>query len=108
MKIFGYSLAGLTGFLVIASAINFFVYGSFWFFAPKYEAVRRDVMIQSRYYSEATVRELYRMKRQWDAASTPTAKATIRAAALHEFEIFDANRLPPDLRIWFSQLQRGG
>ena len=93
---------GLTGVV----ALNFVQYGVFSFFAPKYEAVRRDVMIESRYYSEATVRELYRLMRQYNGASTEDAKRTIRAAALHEFSIFPKDRLPSDLQVWFAQLDQ--
>lgn len=70
------------------------------FFAPRYEAVRRDVMIESRAYSEATIRELYRLKSQYEATADDAARATIVAAALHEFSIFPKDRLPLDLQGW--------
>ena len=94
--------AGLAGILTL----NFLKYGMVSFFAPKYEAIRRDVMIESRYYSEATIRELYRLKRQHNTAGSDEARATIRAAALHEFSIFPKDRLPNDLRVWFAQLDQ--
>ena len=90
-------VAGITG----ASIGGYYLYA---FLAPKYEATRRDVMIESRYYSEATVRELYRLKREYEAASTPAAKQTIAMAARHEFSIFPENRLPLDLRLWMAQI----
>lgn len=80
--------------------LAYFGYANFAFFAPKYEAVRRDVMIESRAYSEASVRELYRLKRQYDTTDDAAARATILAAARHEFSIFPEDRLPPDLAAW--------
>lgn len=91
-------LAGLAGI----------VFGGYYataFFAPRYEAIRRDTMIESRLYSEASVRELYRMKRQYEASSNEAEKQTIVAAALHEFEIFPEERLPGDLYAWMQQIK---
>ena len=99
-------IGGILAVLALASVIKFFAFGSFALFAPLYEGVRRDVMIESRYYSEATVRELYRLRRQYDSAKSDAAKTTIAATARHEFEIFDKDRLPADLRSWMFQLQR--
>jgi hypothetical protein len=79
-------------------------FASFAFWAPKYEAVRRDTMIQSRAYGEATTRELYRLKLQYVQAKTDDEKATIRAFALHESAAFDRDRLPADLQIFLTQL----
>lgn len=76
------------------------------YFAPKYEAVRRDTMIESRAYSEATTRRLYDLRRQYTQASTDDEKAAIKALALHEANAFDHNRLPPDLRLFLAQLNR--
>ncbi len=87
-------------------AVAYFGFGMTAFFAPKYEGVRRDVMIESRYYSEATVRELYRLKGQYLKATTEDVRQTIRATALHEFSIFPQDRLPLDLARWFKQINR--
>ena len=105
-KIIGISILAVSILVASVVGLNFLRYGVISFFAPKYEAVRRDVMIESRYYSEATVRELYRLKRQYDSAATDEARATIRATALHEFSIFPEDRLPTDLRVWFAQLDQ--
>lgn len=93
---------GAIGVLAVIFGVSYFAYFNTAFFAPRYEAVRRDTMIQSRAYSEATVRELYRLKRQWDATADPQARATIIAAARHEFSIFPEDRLPADLRAWMT------
>lgn len=98
------SVIGIACLCVIGFGLNFFGFASFAFFAPKYEGVRRDVMIQSRAYSEATTREMYRLKLQYQQAKTDDEKATIRAMTLHEAQAFDKDRLPEDLRTFIEQL----
>lgn len=99
MTVFGIALLGVVGF-----GIRYVAMEQFGFFAPKYEAIRRDVMIESRAYSEATTREMYRLKLQFQQAATDDEKATIRAMALHEARAFDRARLPADLRTFIEQL----
>ena len=107
MKVLGgifLGLFGLAALLVLSFGLNYFGYAQFSFFAPKYEAVRRDQMIESRAYSEATTREMYRLKLQYQQARSEDEKATIRAMALHEAQAFDRARLPVELRIFIEQL----
>lgn len=98
---------GLAGLVVLGGlgfGLNAAGLANFAFFAPRYEAVRRDVMIQSRAYSEATTREFYRLKLQYQQAKSDDERSTIRAMALHEAEAFDRDRLPPDLQLFITQL----
>src|SRR6202035_2754527 len=85
--------------------LNYLGYANFSFFAPKYEAVRRDVMINSRAYDEGSKRELYRLKLQYQQAKTDAERDTIASAARHEFQIFPEDRLPSDLRMIMSQIE---
>jgi cytochrome c556 len=101
-------MAVLISVVVIALGVvaaTFGAYELYAYFAPKYEAVRREVMTESRYYNEASIRELYRLKRQYDAAKTEEEKATIVAAARHEFSIYPEDRLPPDLHGWMVAIK---
>lgn len=92
--------------LVLAAifGLTYFNYVSTAFFAPKYEGVRRDVMIESRAYSEGAVRELYTIRRQYQAAKTDDERASLAAAARHEFSIFPKERLPVDLQAFMTQI----
>ncbi len=103
-RLFFMALFGLLAIGLLVAGINLYAYGSFALFAPRYEAVRRDVMIQSRAYSEATTRELYRLKLQYQKAANDDQKATIKAMALHEAQSFDRDRLPSDLQLFITQL----
>lgn len=102
MKILLSLLGGVVFLIVGAFALQFAGFASFAFFSPKYEAVRRDTAIESRAYSEATIRRLYDMKREYEQADTPSAKATVAAAARHEYSIFPEDRLPADLKVFMS------
>lgn len=105
-------IGGLTGLLFFAlvvigiafagASLDLWGYG---YFAPKYEAVRRDVMIQSRAYSEASTREMYRFKLQYVQAKSDDERNTIKAFALHEATSFDRDRLPLDLQAFLEQLE---
>lgn len=94
----------LVGLGAIGFGLNYFGFAQFAFFAPKYEAVRRDVMIESRAYSEATTRQMYSLKLQYQQAKTDDERATIRAMALHESAAFDKARLPADLQSFLAQI----
>lgn len=99
---------GVVGIILIIAGIfgmSYLSYLGYAFFAPKYEAVRRDTQIESRAYSEGMVRRLYDLKRQYEAAATPEAKATIVAAARHEYSIFPRDRMPPELGAWWDSVQ---
>jgi cytochrome c556 len=107
-EILGILGTGIVSVIVIGGAVaglNYFGYLSAAFYAPKYEEIRRETMLESRTYHEGTLRELYRLKRQYDTAIDESAKQTIAAAARHEFQIFPSERLPGDLYAWMQQIQ---
>jgi len=103
-RIFMMLLLAVIGLGSIGFGLNYFGFAQFAFFAPKYEAVRRDVMIESRAYSEATTRQMYNLKLQYQQAKSDDERATIKAMALHESAAFDKARLPVDLRVFLDQL----
>ena len=80
------ALAVVIGFVWLAQGNAFFIYQ---YFAPKYEAVRRDTVIESQAYSEATTRRLYDLRRQYTQAVGADEKTAIKGMALHEVNAFD-------------------
>ena len=90
-------IAGITG----ASIGSYYLYA---FLAPKYESTRRDVMLQSRAYSEGQTRSLYRLKMQFESAPSPDARQTILLAARHECQAMDRSRLPADLSAFCNPM----
>jgi len=90
--------------VVVCFGLNYAGLMSYGFFAPRYEIVRRDTMIQSRAYSEAQTREMYGFKRQYLQAKTDDERATIRAFALHEADAGNRELLPIDLQVFINSL----
>jgi len=88
----------------IGFGLNYVGYANFAFFAPRMEAVRRETVVQSRAYSEGQTREMYRLKLQYQQATTDDQRATIRGFAAHEAEAFDRTRLPAELQVFLIQL----
>lgn len=101
-------LIGGTAIAIVAVAgiagLSIGAYHLYAYLAPQYEATRRDVMIESRSYTEGAIRELYTMQRQYQTAKTDTERETIAAAARHEFLIFPKERLPADLQHFMDQI----
>lgn len=100
-------LAGIGMLILVIGGIIGMSVGGYYMYAylaPKYEATRRDVMIESRSYTEGTIRELYTLLRQYQLAKTDEERATISAAARHEFSIFPHERLPGDLQAFLIQV----
>jgi hypothetical protein len=93
--------------ILVIAALTGLSIGSYYLYdylAPKYESTRRDVMIESRAYSEGQTREMYRLKLQYQQAKSDDERDTIRAMALHEASAFDRSRLPLDLQSFLQQL----
>ncbi len=103
-RVFVASIFTLVFVGAVVFGLNYAGLLSYGFFQPRLEAVRRDTMINSRSYTEGTIRELYTLKRQYGAATTDAERATIVAAARHEFSIFPRERLPNDLVVWLDQI----
>jgi len=76
----------------------------FSFFAPRIEAVRYNTFQQSQSYNEGMIRDLEDIQLQWNAA-TPEQKSVLRAVALHRFEVYPLDHLPPDLQNFYQQLK---
>lgn len=93
-------------FLMGAVVLVPLVVGGLYFEAfrmPFMESVRRDTMIQSRAYSEATTRQMYRLMLQYKQAKTDDEKDTIKSFIRHEVQAFDRSRLPSDVKVFLEQ-----
>ena len=93
--------------IVLYCAIIFGVayggYAMYSFFAPRYEQVRYNTFKESQSYNEGMTRHLYEIKRQYDAGAQED-KASLRLMAIHEFEVYDISRLPPDLQAFYNSI----
>lgn len=102
----------VTGWLVLGTVVlmgitwaftgnDFFLYQ---YFAPKREAVRREVFEQSKAYRQGMVQELQNMQFEYVKAS-PSQQDALASIILHRVADFNENDLPPDLRSFIQQLR---
>jgi hypothetical protein len=98
------AVAALLGLGWAVQGNDFFMYK---FFAPKYEAVRRETFEQSKAYNQGMVQELQNMQFEYVKTTDPDAKAAMRSIILHrsaDFN-FDDPRVPADLKAFVSSLK---
>lgn len=87
--------------------VSFGGYEMYKFFNPRNEEVRYDTFKNSQAYNEGMTRHLYEIERQYNAGSDED-KASLRQMIIHEFEVYDINRLPNDLQSFYNSLNPNG
>lgn len=107
-KQIGLWVLGFFGVLIILIVGGFLVQGSdfigYRFFAPRREAVRRQVFEESKAYNQGMIQELQDMHFQYVQA-TPDQQLALRSIILHRVVDYPDDRLPPDLRSFIAQLR---
>lgn len=101
-------LVGLLVLLLVVLGLSGAAYLSWYgydYFAPKYEDSRRKTFEQSRAFNEGMLRDLQNLRWQYLRGS-PEVKATLRATIIHRFSVYDIERLPPELRVFYRQLEQ--
>ena len=88
------ALVGLFALTWLAMGNNFFLYK---FFAPKQEAVRRQVFEQSKAYNQGMIQELQNFYVEW-AGATPTQKQAIEDVVRHRLSDFPNESIPNHLK----------
>ena len=97
------ALVGLFAFTWLVMGNDFFLYK---FFAPRQEAVRRQVFEQSKAYNQGMVQELQNMQFEYIKAE-PAHKAALASIILHRAADYDVNQMPADLRAFIQDLTGG-
>ena len=105
MKFVGIGLLAIIGLVALSFVLNVAGFAQYSFFAPKYTAVDNKVFHESQQYNDGMVRDLENIKREYQSAS-PGAKDALRATAIHRFEIYPRDRMPPDLQNFYDSLNR--
>jgi hypothetical protein len=80
---------------------DFFLYK---YFAPKQEAVRRQVFEQSKAYNQGMIQELQNMQFQYLQADKDH-QAALACIILHRAADYDVDKLPPDLYSFIQTLK---
>lgn len=103
-----YTIGWTLGILVLLLGIGWIAEGNefflYKFFAPKQEAVRREVFEQSKAYNQGVAQEIEAAELDYAKAS-PEQKAAIRSVVLHRIADYDESKLSPDLRSFVDGLR---
>ena len=99
--ILGFAL--LLGLGWVVQGNDFFLYQ---YFAPKQEAVRREVFEQSKAYNQGMIQELQNMQFQYVQEKDEKTKAALASIILHRAEDYQEDKLPTDLRSFIGDLRR--
>lgn len=103
MREFGIGVLALVSIVVVYVVLNAVGFINYSFFAPKYTAVQNTIFHESQQYNDGMIRDLENIKREYQQA-TPEGKAALKATALHRFEIYPRDRMPPDLQNFYDSL----
>ena len=95
----------ILGLSWIVTGNDFFLYK---FFAPKQEAVRREVFENTPSFTKGMVQELEKMRIDYVSATNPEVKDTLASTILHRVGGFNLNDpdVPSDLRAFIQKLKR--
>lgn len=93
----------LIGVLAAVFGISYGSYEMYKFFAPRYENVDRQVFKNTQGYNEGMVRDLENLKMQYETA-TEAQKLALKAVVIHRFSVYDRDRLPGNLQIFYDRL----
>ena len=105
MKDFFAVLGTIVMVIGITVGLTFGGYYSYKYFAPRYEQVRYDTFKQSQTYNDGMLRDLQELKREYEKGDTDT-KQLMKAMVLHRFEVYDINRLPYELQVFYRNLDK--
>lgn len=71
------------------------------FFAPKQEAVRREVFEQTKSFQQGIIQEIRASKNNYDQTDDPGKRSAALQYAKHQADqLNDPNVIPPDLASW--------
>lgn len=103
-KAIGYGVMGLlliTALSWYGTGNDFFMYK---FFAPKQEAVRRQVFEETKSYNQGVIQELRSAQIEYVRAP-PEQKEALRTVLVHRYADYPEYKLPADLRGFLSDLR---
>jgi hypothetical protein len=104
MKTAAYSVLALLGLVAIVWVLSANDLALSRVFAPRREAVRRQVFEQSKAYREGAAQELRGMQMQYVQADS-AHRAALRDVILHRAAGYDEATMPADLRAFLHSLQ---
>ena len=108
MRTLAVGVLGAIGVLVAMAVVAFAVGGTDFFlykvFAPRQEAVRREVFEQSKAYNEGMQQELQSMAFQYEQTDA-SHRAALASLILHRVADYDIGKLNPNMRRFIESLR---
>jgi len=107
MNAVGWVAAGLAGLvLLIVLAFGLEMGGLKWamFFAPKHEAMRREVFERTRSYNESKTQDLAKLRVQYMVADSDS-KAALASIIRHMFADYNTELLPVELGEFLTEVR---
>jgi hypothetical protein len=89
--------------LLILGVTGYLSYLAYSFYAPRYEQVRYNTFKQSQAYNDGMIRDLQNLKMEYIKANDEQ-KAALKAIVIHRFSVYDIDRLPTDLQIFYNSV----
>lgn len=93
LKALGYTLLAVIGLIVLVFILEAAGLGMFKFFAPKKEAIKREVYENTPSFVEGKLQDLSRYYREYQQDSTATGREAIRHTVQTQFSYFDADNV---------------
>jgi len=72
-------------------------------FAPQWEDARTDVYRNSKSYVEGTIRDLRKLKREYEKADE-TQKKALKTIIFQRSDELDYDKLPSDIRVFLDSI----
>lgn len=95
-------------FLFITVGLTWIIQGEDFaltkFWAPKYEAVRRQTFEESKAYNQGMIQELQNMRFQYIQANKDQKQA-LASIILHRSADYEEAKMPNDLKLFVQQLK---
>lgn len=102
-------VVAVLGFFVFVLGMAWIVQGNEFFlyryFAPKQEAIRREVFEQSKAYNQGMIQELQNMQFEYVKVA-PESKEALASIILHRAADYPLDKMPADLRSFIEGLKR--
>lgn len=91
--------------IILAFAMEFG--GLKWkqYFAPKHEAVRREVFKETRSFNEAKMQELLKLRLEYIREKDTATKEALAFTIRHKFADYDENKLPYELKVFLGKIK---
>ena len=112
MKNFFLATIAILGVLLAIDGVAFLATGSdlmfYQFYAPKYEAVRRQTFEQTRSFNEGMAQDLDQLRIEYSRAKTQDEKDVIKSTVLHRTAGYDMTNpsIAPEIRDFVSSLRK--